>query len=47
MASFSTVFERVLTAFVIFLLASLAVLILVGVALRKLEIPFVWYDEGA
>ena len=47
MASFSTVFERLLTAFVIFLLASLAVLILVGVALRKLEIPFVWYDEGA
>lgn len=47
MASFSLVFERVLTAFVIFLLASLAVLILVGVAFRKFEIPFVWYDEGA
>lgn len=47
MASFSIVFERVLTAFVIFLLASLAVLILVGVAFRKFGIPFVWYDEGA
>ena len=47
MASFSTVFERVLTAFVIFLLGSLAVLILVGVAFRKFEIPFVWYDGGA
>ena len=40
-------FERALTAFVILLLALLAVLILVGVLLRKLEIPFVWYDEGA
>jgi TRAP-type C4-dicarboxylate transport system permease small subunit len=47
MASFSMVFERVLTAFVIFLLASLALLILVGVAFRKFEIPLVWYDEGA
>lgn len=42
-----TAFERTLTAFVIFLLAALAVLILVGVACRKLEIPLVWYDEGA
>ena len=40
-------FERVLTAFVILQLALLAVLILVAVMLRKLEIPFVWYDEGA
>ncbi len=40
-------FERTLTAFVILQLALLAVLILVAVALRKLEIPFVWYDEGA
>ena len=40
-------FERTLTAFVIFLLAALAVLILTGVVLRKLGIPFVWYDEGA
>lgn len=42
-----TAFERALTAFVIFLLALLAVVILVGVACRKLEIPLVWYDEGA
>ncbi len=40
-------FERALTAFVIFLLGCLAVLILVGVACRKLGIPLVWYDEGA
>jgi len=45
--SLRTVFDRALTAFVIFLLASLAVLILVGVVFRKLGIPFVWYDEGA
>lgn len=42
-----TGFDRVLTAFVIFLLAGLAVLILVGVACRKLDIALVWYDEGA
>lgn len=42
-----TAFERALSAFVIFLLALLAVVILVGVACRKLEIPLVWYDEGA
>jgi len=41
------VFDRTLTAFVIFLLALLAVVILVGVACRKLGIPLVWYDEGA
>ncbi|MBE0547466.1 MAG: TRAP transporter small permease [Rubrivivax sp.] len=40
-------FDRTLTAFVIFLLASLAVMILVGVACRKLGIALVWYDEGA
>lgn len=40
-------FERALTAFVILQLALLALLILVGVALRKLGVPFVWYDEGA
>jgi TRAP-type C4-dicarboxylate transport system permease small subunit len=40
-------FDRALTAFVIFLLACMAVLILVGVLLRKLNVPFVWYDEGA
>ena len=42
-----TVFERALTAFVILLLAAMAVLILTGVALRKMGIPLVWYDEGA
>ncbi|MBX3603999.1 MAG: TRAP transporter small permease subunit [Piscinibacter sp.] len=40
-------FDRTLTAFVIFLLAALAVLVLVGVACRKLGIALVWYDEGA
>ncbi|MDP1647348.1 MAG: TRAP transporter small permease [Rubrivivax sp.] len=40
-------FDRTLSAFVIFLLASLAVMILVGVACRKLGIALVWYDEGA
>ncbi|MBX3634299.1 MAG: hypothetical protein KF683_02730 [Rubrivivax sp.] len=40
------VFDRTLTAFVIFLLALLAVVILVGVACRKLGIPLVWYDEA-
>jgi TRAP-type C4-dicarboxylate transport system permease small subunit len=40
-------FDRALTAFVVFQLAALAVLILVGVVLRKLGVPFVWYDEGA
>ena len=45
--SLRTVFDRALTAFVIFLLGSLAVLILVGVVFRKFNIPLVWYDEGA
>jgi TRAP-type C4-dicarboxylate transport system permease small subunit len=40
-------FDRTLTAFVIFLLSSLALLILVGVLFRKLGISLVWYDEGA
>jgi TRAP-type C4-dicarboxylate transport system permease small subunit len=40
-------FERALTAFVIFQLGALAVLILVGVAYRKLGYALVWYDEGA
>ncbi len=44
---FRTAFDRTLTAFVIFLLAGLAVLILVGVVCRKLGIALVWYDEGA
>ena len=48
MTALRIAFDRALpTAFVIFLLGSLAVLVLVGVALRKLGIPFVWYDEGA
>lgn len=47
MSTFRTAFERALTAFVIFLLSALAVMILVGVACRKLGIPLVWYDEGA
>jgi TRAP-type C4-dicarboxylate transport system permease small subunit len=46
-ATARTLFERALTAFVILQLAALAVLILVGVLLRKLGVPFVWYDEGA
>jgi TRAP-type C4-dicarboxylate transport system permease small subunit len=40
-------FERLLTAFVIALLGALTLLILVGVACRKLGVPLVWYDEGA
>lgn len=47
MTTFRIAFERALTAFVILLLGSLAVLVLGGVVLRKLGIPFVWYDEGA
>lgn len=42
-----TAFDRTLTAFVVFLLALLAVVVLLGVACRKLGIPLVWYDEGA
>lgn len=40
-------FERTLTAFVIVLLASLAVIVLMGVTYRKLGIAMVWYDEVA
>ncbi|MEO7246475.1 MAG: TRAP transporter small permease [Rubrivivax sp.] len=40
-------FDRALSAFVIFQLGLLAVVILVGVVCRKLGIPLVWYDEGA
>lgn len=40
-------FDRALTTFVVFLLASLAVLILYGVACRKLGVSLVWYDEVA
>ncbi len=46
-ATLRSAFERALTAFVIFLLASLSVVVLLGVACRKLNIPLVWYDEGA
>lgn len=42
-----TAFERALTAFVIFLLASLAIIVLMGVTYRKLGIAMVWYDEVA
>lgn len=42
-----TVFEKVLTSFVILLMASLAIIILMGVTYRKLGIPLVWYDEVA
>lgn len=45
--TFRTAFERTLTAFVIFLLASLAVIVLMGVTYRKLGIAMVWYDEVA
>jgi TRAP-type C4-dicarboxylate transport system permease small subunit len=40
-------FDRTLTAFVIFLLASLAVIVLMGVSYRKLGWSLVWYDEVA
>jgi TRAP-type C4-dicarboxylate transport system permease small subunit len=40
-------FGRALTGFVIFLLAGLTALVLLGVACRKLGIALVWYDEGA
>ena len=42
-----TAFERALTAFVILLLASLAVIVLMGVVYRKLGLAMVWYDEVA
>ncbi len=44
---FRLAFDRSLTAFVILLLASLAIVVLLGVACRKLGIALVWYDEGA
>ena len=45
--TFRSAFDRTLTAFVIFLLASLAVIVLMGVTYRKLGIAMVWYDEVA
>lgn len=47
MAAFARFFDRTLTAFVLLLLSSLAVVILVAVACRKLGISLVWYDEVA
>lgn len=47
MAAFRNAFDRALTAFVIFQLGLLAVVILFAVACRKLGIALVWYDEGA
>ncbi len=44
---FARLFDRVLTAFVMLLLASLAVVILYAVACRKLGVSLVWYDEIA
>ena len=46
-AALRLAFDRALTAFVIFQLAALAVVILVAVACRKFGIALVWYDEGA
>lgn len=46
-ATLRTWFERILTAFVIFLLGLLAVVILYGVVARKMGASPVWYDEGA
>ena len=40
-------FRRLLTAFVIFQMAMLAVVILYAVACRKLGVSLVWYDEVA
>jgi TRAP-type C4-dicarboxylate transport system permease small subunit len=40
-------FDRTLTAFVMLLLSSLAVVILYAVACRKLGVSLVWYDEVA
>lgn len=40
-------FDRTLTAFVILQMALLTVVVLAGAVLRKLGVPFVWYDEGA
>jgi len=42
-----TVFERALITIVVTLLATLAVVVLMGVFYRKMGWPLVWYDEGA
>ena len=46
-SSLRNVFERILTTVVITLLATLAVIVLMGVFYRKMGWPLVWYDEGA
>lgn len=46
-SSLRNAFERILTAFVVLLLATLAVVVLTGVTYRKLGLALVWYDEGA
>lgn len=45
--SLRTGLERLLIAIVIFLLAAITVIVLMGVTYRKLGIPLVWYDEVA
>ena len=42
-----TVFDRILTSIVVTLLATLAVIVLMGVFYRKMGWSLVWYDEGA
>ncbi len=46
-SSLRNVFDRLLTAVVITLLGTLAVVVLMGVFYRKMGWPLVWYDEGA
>ena len=46
-SAFRVGFERLLIAIVIFLLAAITVIVLMGVTYRKLGIPLVWYDEVA
>ncbi|MBU2089156.1 MAG: TRAP transporter small permease subunit [Alphaproteobacteria bacterium] len=45
--SLRTIFDRTLSAFVILLLASLTVIIVMGVVYRKMGWSLVWYDEVA
>ncbi|KZD12143.1 TRAP transporter small permease [Oceanibaculum pacificum] len=46
-ATLRTIFDRTLAAFVILLLASLTVIIVMGVVYRKMGWSLVWYDEVA
>lgn len=46
-STFRVGFERLLIAIVIFLLAAITVIVLMGVTYRKLGVPLVWYDEVA